>query len=496
MDEFTRLEDYNNGFLGGEQQGASELLKAMRAGQITGTDTTDLALTVEPLKAESLEKTLKLLDFRMKDIRLINAMPKMTAYNTVEEFMQLKSYGTDRGGFYGEGELSDVEDSTYVRRSELIKYIQVTGEITMQAQMVRTNFLDVYRKEVENKTMWIQRRANAALTKANSDLIPEEFNSLYKQHANIGTGGGDFLYSTLEEYFTSETVVDLRGASIKQIDIEKAAVLVDNGFGYPTDFFGSNTVVSALMQDYINDQRIIMASGGFKGTAGINISAIGTSINPDIKLSSDKFMKNDPPRRLTDSATSSKAPAAPTATIDPALAVDTLSKFQAGETGNVYYAVSAINRFGESPLTIMDTDAIAVTVGSSIDLQFAAGVGANTPTAFKIYRTKITTAATATGLQFYPIFSVSVAEVAAGYDGAIATKVRDRGRFLPGMESAFLAEVSDDVMSFKQLAPVSKLDLAIISMSRRFIAFNFCTPQMYAQKKFIRFVNVNPALSA
>lgn len=493
---FTTLEDFKNGFLGDENFGANELMKAMQAGQITGRDTADQALTVEPLKAESLDKTLKLLEFRTQDIRLLNAIPKATAYNTVEEFVQLKSYGQDRGGFYNEGELSDVEDSQYIRRSELIKYIQVTGEVTMQAQMVKTNFVDAYRKEVENKTMWIMRRVNTALTKANSDVVPQEFNSLYKQHANIGTGGGDYLYSSLAEYHNADVVVDLRGASLKQIDVEKAAVIIDNGYGYPTDLFGSNTVLSALMQNYINSQRIILGTSAYQGTPGVSIPSIGTSINEKIKLSSDKFMKNDPPRYLTDNATSPKAPASPVAGTAPNVTADSNSKFVAGDAGNAYYAVAAINRYGESALTLLDASAAALVAGSSVDLTFTAGSGANAGTGYRIYRTKVTSAGNSTGLQFYPIFSVSNNDLATGYSGGAAGKVRDRGYFLPGMEQAFLTQMDEEVMTLKQLAPISKLDLAVISMSRRFIAFNFCTPQMYAPKKFVRFINVNPSLTA
>lgn len=493
---FTTLEDYNNGFIN-ENEGAAELLKAMQAGAITGRDTANQDLTVEPLKAESLEKTLKVLEFRTSDIRLLNKIPKMVAYNTVEEFLQLKSYGTDRGGFYNEGELSDVEDSTYVRRSELIKYIQVTGEITMQAQMVKTNFVDVYRKEVENKTMWIMRRANTSLTKGNADIIPQEFNSLYRQHANIGSGGGlDFLYASLEEYFTSTQVVDLRGKSLTQLNIEQGAVGVDNNFGNPSDLFGPNTVISALMQDYIADQRIMMQNGrGFgTGVVGNNITAIDTSI-ARISLNSDKFMKNDPARLLTDNATSPKAPNAPVTGGAPVVAASTISKYVAGDIGACYYAVSAVNRFGESALTLMDAAATTIIAGDKVTLTFTSGGGANAGTGYKIYRTKITSAATSTGVQFYPLFSISNAQLAAGYDGAAALSVADQGRFLPGMEQAFLTQMDDEVMSFKQLAPISKLDLAIISMSRRFIAFNFCTPNLYAPKKMIRYINASPTLN-
>src|ERR1700744_2019195 len=112
----VNLESYQDGFLGGADIGNIELLKAMQAGQITGRDTTGLPLTQEPLKAESLDKTLKLLEYRTQDIKLWNPIPKTTSYNTVEEYLQLSSYGAQVGGFYDEGQLSNVQDSTYIRR--------------------------------------------------------------------------------------------------------------------------------------------------------------------------------------------------------------------------------------------------------------------------------------------------------------------------------------------------------------------------------------------
>jgi len=206
--EQVQLTDYQDadfsGLFGGQQE-TQELLKAMQAGAITGRETANQSLTQEPLKVESLEKTLKLLEFRMKDVKLWNAIPKLTAYNTVEEYIQLESYGADRGGFYSEGELSDVEDSQYRRKAELVKYIQVTGEVTLQAQMVRS-YVDAMRKEVENKTMWIVRKVSSALTKADSAMISQEFNGIYAQHALIGNAA-DSIYASLDAYQDSTSVL-------------------------------------------------------------------------------------------------------------------------------------------------------------------------------------------------------------------------------------------------------------------------------------------------
>lgn len=479
------LNDYsNNGFMGGQGDGQAELMKAMSAGQITGRDTTGQLLTQEPLKAESLEKTLKLLEYKATDIKLFNLLPKLTAYNTVEEFLQLASYGAQRGGFYDEGELSDVEDSKYIRRAELVKYMQVTGEVTMQAQMVRS-YVDAMRQEVENKMMWIMRLANKSLTSADSDIVPQQFNSIYKQHASIGTTQ-DYLYSTFEDYYKADVVIDLRGKSLKQGDLEDAAVRVDANFGNVSHLCAPTTVISAFAKDYYETQRI-MLNGGFGGNINTVPKVISTTLG-DVQLVADKFMKAEPSRKLSSPSTSVKAPGAPNVTA-VALAADPLAKFETGEVGNVFYAVAAVNRYGESNLTVHNTP-VTLAVGQSVDLTFAAGVSAIGATGYVIYRTKVTTASTPTDLEFYPIFSISEANRANGYNGGTAGTVRDRGYFLPDTEQAFVTEISDEVLSFKQLAPISKLDLAVQSMSRRFITFLFGTPQIYAPKKIVRFINV------
>ncbi len=487
--------DYSNLF--GGQQESNELLKAIQAGAITGRDTTDQLLTQEPLKVESLEKTLKLLEFRMKDVKLWNAIPKLVAYNTVEEYILHESYGTDRGGFYAEGELSDTEDSKFRRKAELVKYIQVTGSVTLQAQMVRS-YVDAMKQAVSDKTMWVIRRVSSALTKADSNLDSLQFNSLYAQHASIGSAEGD-LYTNLDEYQDSKVVIDLRGASIRQANIADGATNIDDNFGNVDSFFAPPTVLDGIGKDYYERQRIMMNDSGYKGTPGVVPKAIDTQFG-SVSLNSDKFLKKSASRLATDDATSSKAPSTPTS-VSTALASDGQSRFAAGEAhtgelGSVFYGVSAVNQFGESPIRIIggDTNKTVTAAGQSVDLTFTATAGAYTPSHYIIYRSKISTVTNAatSGVKFYPIFKVSTAQLAAGYDGGAAGKVRDRNRFLPDTEEAFATEMAEEILSFKQLAPISKLDLAVTAPSNQFITFLWGTPFLYTPKKFVRYINIGP----
>jgi hypothetical protein len=471
-----------------------DLIKAMVAGQITGRDTTNLPLTQEPLKLESLDSVLKVLDFRTQDIRLYNAISKKVAYNTVEEYIQQLSYGVDRGGFYDEGELSDTEDSVFMRRAEHIKYIQVTGEVTIQAQLVRS-YVDAMKQAVNDKMMWVLRKANSGLTKGDADVIPQEFNSLYKQHQSVGTGAGQ-IYADNAAYYDGGNVIDLRGASLKQETVEQAAVRVDLKFGTATDLFAPTTVISTLSQDYYNRQRFFMTgdASAVSGNLGVTPSSIATTLG-SIRLNSDKFMKAPEPRLGTAIATSAQAPATPTLSVAAVVANDPKSKYVAADAGNVFYAAAAINKKGESPLSVLNT-AVAVVAGASVDLTITAGVGANQTSGYMIYRTEKTTASDATGLLFYPIFKVSVSNVLAGFDGAGAGKARDTGIFLPNTEQCFVAQMDDQTMYIKQLAPISKLDLAVNAPSRRFMVFHYMTPVLVNPNRMVRIINCGKKLSA
>lgn len=500
MIELSAYQEQDFSGLFGSQAEGNDLMKAMQAGAITGRDTTNQLLTQEPLKIESLDKTLKLLEFRMKDVKLWNAMPKQVAYNTVEEWIQLESYGTDRGGFYGEGELSDVEDSKYRRKAEHVKYIQVTGEVTLQAQVVRS-YVDAMAKEVENKSMWVIRKVSSALTKADADIIGKEFNGIYAQHASIGSSEGD-LYLTLDEYQNSTAVIDLRGKSLKQSDIATAATNIDNAFGNVDTLFAPPSVLDGLAKDYYERQRIMM-NGGYTGIIGTVPKGIDTQFGT-VNMFQDKFMKKTPARYLTDGATSPKAPSAPTVTSQTVVAGDAQSRFKAGEShtgelGTVFYAVAAINEYGESPLTVFNNTAkVTTAAGSSIDLVFTATAGAYTPSAYTIYRSRVTAAGNATTgkVIFYPLFKVSASQLASGFDGGAAGTVRDRNRFLPDTEEGFVTEMHEDILAFKQLMPISKLDLAVVAPANRFITFLWGTPQVYQPKKMVRFINVGPYVEA
>lgn len=469
---------------GTTQEQLQQLNKALEAQQITGTQTLDSRdSSGAPLKVESLDGTLKNVTYRRKDIKLWQAIPKNKAYNTVEEFNQIESYGDDRGGFYQEGELPGEEDTTYVRRSELVKYLGVTRSVTHPMQLVNTMIGNAVNKEAENGTLWLLRKINRSLAYGNSEIVPEEFNGLYKQHQN------NDVFNTLEDYFSSEVVIDLRGNTLQEGDLETGAESIIENFGLGNQFFAPPKVISDFVKNFYGNKFVQLDGSQVKqSTVGQSVKNFESQFG-DIGFNYDIFLKSKGAKTTASGANSTKAPAAPTADgITPvAVVADAGTKFGSSDAGDYLYAVSALNRHGESALTVLGT-AATVTAGDAIDLKFTATAGVYPTTGFAIYRTKKDqTAGTA---NFYPIFEISTAQLTNGFDGGAAGITRDRNRFLPDTEQAFMIQNDMEVHAFKQLAPLMKMDLAVLSPSYRFMILLYGTPILYAPKKMIRYVNI------
>lgn len=152
--------------------------------------------------------------------------------------------------------------------------------------------------------------------------------------------------------------------------------------------------------------------------------------------------------------------------------------------------VTAKNRYGESaPLKLTDT-ALAVAANQSVDLQWTAPVGgAYAPTCYVVYRTKKVTALTDT-TEYYPIFTIPASMLAAGYDGADTTKVRDRNRIIAGTKSALIYYNDSQINEYLQFGDTRKLDFAITAPSRRFAILNYGTPVLYQPAKICRIINI------
>ena len=483
----SNYEGLGNGFGSASQSEVSELQKALQAGSITGQDTIGLTdASGAPLKVESLEGTLKSLTFNEADIKFWKRIPKMEAYNTVEEYLRFLSPGSDRGGFVAETALPEEEDSVYQRASVLIKFLGVTKSVSLAMQMVNTGagIGNIIQRETKNGSLWILRKADRSLAFADSHINVNEFDGFYALQKQA--------FSSLDDWQNSTSVIDCRGKRISESVVEDAVLSIHNNFGFASLLIAPPVVTSNIAKNFY---QLKLFS---PNTAQITNAVVGQKVDKiqtqhgAIDMDSDIFLARNPGRFVTDNATSPKAPGNPVADGSaPCAAVsgDVLTRFADG-AADYYYGVAARNQYGESQVVPLNTSVVHPSTTQVVDLKFTSGGGAYPGTGYVIYRTQAGAVGTTAQNVYYPIFEVANTDVASGYDGAGAGKVRDRNRILAGCETAMIVQSDEEVWSFKQLAPLMKLDLALLSQARRFMVLLYGAPALYAPRKMVQFINV------
>jgi hypothetical protein len=484
------LSDYQGGqenvgleFGQASAQELSDLNKALTAGNMTGRETTGLTnASGAPLKLESLDSNLKSLTFKKEHLNVWKNINKAAAYNTVEEFNQILSYGADGGGAYGETDLPEVTDSVYTRGAEFIKYYGVQGAVSLAMQMTKNNVANIFQTEIQNKITYLLEKMNRAVAFADSSIVPVEVNGIYAQHSK--------QFNSLDAEASSEVVLDLRGAALTQDVFEDGSQGIISNFGYADTLFCDPKTKADFGKTFFANQRFPMQNGqgGFAGTVGTVVPEVATS-GGSVKLLQDIFLDvTRQARTLASSATGTGgAPAAPSTPVvtTPATAG---ANFKTGEGGNYIYGVAAVNSKGESALLDLGAGAvIAVADGDATNISFTDGDA--TTTGYVIYRSE-KNATFGTSVPLYPIIRVSKAQKVAGYDGGGANEILDRNRTIAGTRKAFLLQNDMDVLSIKQLAPIFKMDLAITGPVNRFMVLAYWLLQVFAPKKICVIKNI------
>jgi len=492
LSDYAALDGYN-GSMAGEysQQDVEMLFKAMSAGNITGRETNNmLDASGAALKVESLENTMKILTSQPKHTPLFSKVTKKPATNTVEEYNQLVSYGNFDGGFTVEGELPESADSIYRRKSQLVKFLGVVGGVTHPMQLVNTGsgVSNMIAQETKNKASLVMQMMEQFFPFADSRIVPEHFNGLLAQHET------ESEYGTFDAYMSSEHVIDCAGNVLTDTVIENGVKTSVDNFGLANTLIGPPSIFSNFVTRYHDKKMIYPVPQMVRdGVFGQRVNEIITQ-NGGVEILQSNFFRNSMKvggKRKENLASSSKAPAAPTAVTAAAIS-DQVSKIRDFEVGDYYYAVTAKNRFGESALTL--TTLATVTAGQAIDLTITPGTGSYAATGYCIYKTLVNPADNS--VAFYKLFDIPATSVANGYDGSV-NKVRDRFRRIPNTDESYLVEWdADQIFSFKQLAPMMKMNLAITAPISRFMILLYGTPILYAPRKTIRIINIGTKIPA
>ena len=455
-----------NSIMSGIEQGVvtpeevENLQKAITAGYGGAGKPTDLTYG-GVIQTESLETTLKSVTFDMKNLKLWPAVSIDKAYNLFEQYNRLTSYGSDSSPYLAEGGAPQEEDSTYIRDGQRIVFFGTRRKVSHQMTLVRTTVGDVVAQQAKEGTMHLLKNveremywghahfADAAgdMTGSNSDLPSSSLamNGLLQQLTRGDTDeqqrSGDF-----DGYGQFASIIqDLDGATISQDDVESLSVICLENFGAPSEIHIEPLALSSFVRQFYPQFR--SAPGLANQTVGYDVSKVQTTAG-SMDLKPNLFLR--PKGRARAKAVNDNAPSI-TGTTLASVSNAGGGSLDVAATGYIYRA-TFVNDFGESsPVTAAVTPAVA-----SDSMTVTVTAGPANAKYIKLYRTPADGGAAAT------------AEFVGNYKASLAAAMVDTGAKQPGLGEAFMMDMSAECLRFKQLAPLSKINFAIVTTALEF----------------------------
>lgn len=451
----------------GSQQDVEELNKALTAGYGRGGSQADGALGA-PLRVESLEATLKVTTYNERHIVFWKDIPKLPAFNTVEEFNQLNAYGNSGGYFVAEGVAPQESDSSYARKTVQVKYVGSLRKVTHQMTLVRPAHGDVIALETMNGTREILRTVEEALFRGDSSCVSVEWDGIEKQFTD-GNNATEASLAAVGTMAGTENIIDLRGEPLSEAVLGDASrVLIDN-FGFATALYCGYETMTDLNNTFLARERIPLGQAPLQqGAAGFALQQYVTA-GGSFGFRPSVFLK---PGEGLPTAAVGVGPTLGTASVAGAAGASTDSILAAG---TYKYSVVFENAAGRT--TAITSANVVATAGQTVTLTITPGTLTGA-TAMRIFRS---TGTAGTGaIKFIKRVPY-------------ATTFLDKGYDIPGTSKAYLLQVDLDVMSFKQLAPFTKIPLATIDPAIRWMQLLYGTPALYAPKRMVLIKNIGKA---
>lgn len=416
---------------------------------------------------ESLENSLRTLTFTESHFKLWKNIHKSKAFSTVEEFNTIDSYGPDFMGFQREGVAGVDTTANYQRNHAKIKNINTTRSVSnLMGHLVKATENPI-NLEIKNGMTYVLGQTEQALFYGDSSLAAD--------------GNEGVQWDGIIKQAAKENELDLRGSDLTDKHLNRATETVLNNYGFPNAVYMPTETAAVFSENYYPNQRALMNNTPGSITAGTVITQFNT-VGGTLDLQNSVLMRRGlKPLDVSQMGINPKAPTPPTV----AAATDATAGIPAGsafENGTYKYAIVAVNTEGNSAPQI--TGGVAVTGATNaqgVKLTITnSAVQLTAPEYFDIYRTE------RDGSKFYFIGSVGATTSAASG----VTVFVDKNDVLPNTGTAIVGDFSQESLTFRQLAPMFKLDYALTAPIHRFGIFLYGTPIIYAPKRFVVIKNI------
>lgn len=426
------------------------------------------------LRREYLEDEVKMLAYDTNDFTIYPDVNKQQVDSTVAKYAVFNQHGrTGHSRFVREVGVASINDPNIRQKTAHMKFLSDTKQQSIASGLVNNiedpmtvltnDAIAVIAKSIE----WAMFYGDAALSNETDEQAGIEFDGLHK----------------LIDQKTN--VMDLKGETLTEADLNKAAVIVGKGYGQATDAYMPIGVQAEFTNNLLERQVSLMPSNSGGMSTGFAVTDFLSTRGP-MKLHGSTIMEND--KVLDESRIPQQnAPLKPqevTATKNS----DAKGEFRDEDQGNQSYKVVVFSDDAESPAS----DSIDATVEKgtdSVELNIKLqNMYQAQPQFVAIYRKGNQTE------HYFEIARIPVSK--ANEDGSIT--YTDRNQIIPETTDVFVGEMSPNVLSLLELLPMMRLPLAQMNATVTFSVLWYGALALYAPKKWVRIKNVKyiPALAA
>lgn len=456
------------------------LMKALEAGSYNAAP--GQLVQGAALMVEDLSPVMQNVTFDDSHIKLQKMLTSKDVKSQLHQFNRQLDYGIFGGSAQFEGGIGEEDTSNYVRAVVPMAYYSTTRRVTVAANMIGA--FDGQKAE--------DRAAADAAMKLAGDIEFDLFRG-QSDFSNAGVFDGnplavakvpnmigvdqqvrqsDAQQNTQDlmfaEFGSDQTVVLSANGSLTQSIIEDSSVRSAMNMGAADKLVVDPITLSAYNKIAHAKERIMLAGSAQEAT-GAHLRTQWTS-SAIVSLEASRFLsgKTRPAR-----ARSANPLSAPTITVADGGAAGSLL-----EAEQYYYFVTSVNMRGES----LPSAASAVTpadAGNKVTVTIAAAGGAQY---YNVYRSDA--GGTAASCKF-------IGRIAQGASNPVFT---DLGNRSPGSVTGFL--IQGNTMGIAQLAPYSKLKLAVSDLSLPEAHFRFLSLALYQPRKNVLIENITGQLQS
>lgn len=459
----------------------AEIAKAFTAG--TGI-TPDTQPDGAALRMEALDPDIYVTTWGENDFTIYKDLARQSVAQTVQKYVVYYSHGkTGHSRFQPEIGIGSVNTPNLKQKTVTMKYIVDTKQQSFAMQMVQTTqdtqaVLEMSSVADIIKTIeWATFYGDASLSSQPSEDTGLEFDGLAKLIA-------------------PENHIDAKGAELSPELLNAAAIKIGQGYGVATNAYMPIGVKAAFINKHLAAQRILQPNQAGSGMqVGFDIARfISARGNIELEGSTIMDMDNVLDESGADASSNILAPTV-TAEVDSSVTGDFFLeadvKDDKGEVAipsevnkELHYKAVAVGKSDSIPSEDAKVTLDAANHSIKVSVKITR-MGSELPDYVAIYRQSLIEGDN----RYFLIGRVPMSKV----DASGVIEFHDTDAVIAGTADVFVGDVNPQVISYLELAPIMKVQLATVTTASQFATLWYGALALRYPKRFVQIHNVRYA---